>query len=86
MENAFTIAAYVVAAVLFILGLKGLTHPRRAVRGNLLGSTGMGSFQLSAGTEPYAGRVAEPGEAPRRLGWPAAREGPRRRRCRAAGA
>ena len=34
-------AAYLVAAVLFILGLKGLTSPRTAVRGNLLGATGM---------------------------------------------
>jgi NAD(P) transhydrogenase subunit beta len=33
--------AYVVAAVLFILGLKGLTHPRTAVRGNQLGAMGM---------------------------------------------
>jgi NAD(P) transhydrogenase subunit beta len=33
--------AYVVAATLFILGLKGLTHPRTAVRGNLLGAAGM---------------------------------------------
>ncbi len=33
--------AYLVAAVLFILGLKGLTHPRTAVRGNLLGAAGM---------------------------------------------
>ena len=33
--------AYLVAAVLFILGLKGLTHPRSAVRGNLLGASGM---------------------------------------------
>ncbi len=33
--------AYLVAAVLFILGLKGLTSPRTAVRGNLLGGTGM---------------------------------------------
>lgn len=33
--------AYLVAAVLFIFGLKGLTHPRTAVRGNLLGSFGM---------------------------------------------
>jgi len=33
--------AYLVAAVLFIFGLKGLTHPRTAVRGNLLGATGM---------------------------------------------
>ncbi len=32
---------YLIAAVLFIFGLKGLTHPRTAVRGNLLGSCGM---------------------------------------------
>ena len=33
--------AYLAAAVLFILGLKGLSHPKTAVRGNLLGATGM---------------------------------------------
>ena len=33
--------AYLVAAVLFIAGLKGLSHPRSAVRGNLLGAVGM---------------------------------------------
>jgi len=33
--------AYIVAAILFIFGLKGLSHPRTAVRGNLLGATGM---------------------------------------------
>ena len=33
--------AYLVASVLFILGLKGLTHPRTAVRGNLTGSVAM---------------------------------------------
>jgi NAD(P) transhydrogenase subunit beta len=33
--------SYVVASVLFILGLKGLAHPRTAVRGNLLGAVGM---------------------------------------------
>jgi NAD(P) transhydrogenase subunit beta len=33
--------AYLAAAVLFIFGLKGLTHPRTAVRGNLLGAAGM---------------------------------------------
>ncbi len=32
---------YLLAAVLFILGLKGLSHPRTAVRGNLMGSTAM---------------------------------------------
>jgi NAD(P) transhydrogenase subunit beta len=34
-------AGYVVAAVLFVLGLKGLTKPRTAVRGNALGASGM---------------------------------------------
>ncbi|MCB2210608.1 NAD(P)(+) transhydrogenase (Re/Si-specific) subunit beta [bacterium] len=33
--------AYVVAAVLFILGLKGMAHPRTAVKGNLTGAVGM---------------------------------------------
>jgi len=32
---------YLLAAVLFILGIKGMTHPRTAVRGNLFGSLGM---------------------------------------------
>jgi len=40
VNNARDIA-YLLAAVLFILGLKGLTHPRTAVRGNLLGALGM---------------------------------------------
>ena len=33
--------AYLVASVLFILGLTGLGHPRTAVRGNLIGAVGM---------------------------------------------
>jgi len=33
--------AYLLASILFIFGLKGLTHPRTAVRGNLTGSLGM---------------------------------------------
>lgn len=32
---------YLVAAVLFIFGLKSMSHPRTAVRGNLLGAAGM---------------------------------------------
>ena len=40
MEN-FISLAYIVAIILFILGLKGLTHPRTAVRGNLLGAMAM---------------------------------------------
>ncbi|MFQ5454330.1 MAG: NAD(P)(+) transhydrogenase (Re/Si-specific) subunit beta, partial [Candidatus Zixiibacteriota bacterium] len=41
MPQALVNIAYLVASVLFILGLKGLTHPRTAVRGNILGSLGM---------------------------------------------
>ncbi len=40
MEAARDVA-YLIAAVLFIIGLKGLAHPRTAVRGNLLGAVGM---------------------------------------------
>jgi NAD(P) transhydrogenase subunit beta len=32
---------YLLAAMLFIFGLKGLSHPKTAVRGNMLGATGM---------------------------------------------
>ncbi len=32
---------YILAAALFIFGLKGMAHPRTAVRGNLLGAAGM---------------------------------------------
>jgi len=39
--SAFINVGYLIASVLFILGLKGLTHPRTAVRGNLLGAAGM---------------------------------------------
>lgn len=33
--------AYLLASVLFIFGLKGMAHPRTAVRGNLMGAIGM---------------------------------------------
>ncbi len=33
--------AYLLSAVLFIFGLKGLSHPRTAVRANLMGASGM---------------------------------------------
>ncbi len=38
---AYVKLAYLLAAILFILGLKGLGHPRTAVRGNMLGALGM---------------------------------------------
>jgi H+-translocating NAD(P) transhydrogenase subunit beta len=40
-QSQFANSGYLVAAVLFILGIKGMTHPRTAVRGNLLGAVGM---------------------------------------------
>ena len=39
--DAWTTLGYLVAAVLFILGLKRLSRPRTAVRGNQLGAAGM---------------------------------------------
>ena len=41
MDDVLIDLAYLVASVLFILGIRGLTHPRTAVRGNMLGATGM---------------------------------------------
>ncbi|MBI5746519.1 MAG: NAD(P)(+) transhydrogenase (Re/Si-specific) subunit beta [Nitrospirae bacterium] len=41
MESAIVNIAYLIASVLFILGLKGLAHPKTSVRGNLLGTIGM---------------------------------------------
>ncbi len=41
MSDAELNLAYLLAAALFIFGLKGLTHPRSAVRGNITGAIGM---------------------------------------------
>ena len=41
MQAVIINLTYLVASALFIFGLKGLTHPRSAVRGNLLGALGM---------------------------------------------
>jgi len=41
MQSTIINIAYLVSSVLFILGLKGLTHPRTAVRGNRLGAVAM---------------------------------------------
>jgi NAD(P) transhydrogenase subunit beta len=41
MRESLINLAYLAAAVLFIVGIKGLTHPRSAVRGNQLGAIGM---------------------------------------------
>jgi NAD(P) transhydrogenase subunit beta len=41
VNSAVINLCYLASSVLFILGLKGLSHPRTAVRGNLLGALGM---------------------------------------------
>ncbi|MFC1544723.1 NAD(P)(+) transhydrogenase (Re/Si-specific) subunit beta [Gemmatimonadota bacterium] len=41
MRESIINLAYLVASILFIYGLKGLSHPRTAVRGNLTGAVGM---------------------------------------------
>ncbi len=46
---------YLVAAILFIFGLKNMAHPRTAVRGNLLGATGMLVAVAGAFVSMYGG-------------------------------
>jgi len=41
MNETWINLLYLVASVLFILGIKGMTHPRTAVRGNLMSAVGM---------------------------------------------
>ena len=41
IEASIVNLVYLIAAVLFIFGLKSLSHPRTAVRGNLMGASGM---------------------------------------------
>ena len=41
MSEALIDLFYLIAAALFVFGLKGMTHPRTAVRGNLLAALGM---------------------------------------------
>jgi len=40
-QHSLVNLAYLIASILFILGIKGMTHPRTAVRGNLTGAVGM---------------------------------------------
>ena len=41
IEAGWVNLAYVAASVMFVLGLKGMAHPRTAVRGNLISAWGM---------------------------------------------
>jgi NAD(P) transhydrogenase subunit beta len=48
--------AYLVSAGLFIFGLKGMSHPRTAIRGNLLGASGMGLAIVATLFDPSVAR------------------------------
>lgn len=52
MSPAVVNLAYLLASVLFIIGLKGLSHPRTAVRGNILGGLGMAIAMVVTLWEP----------------------------------
>lgn len=52
--------AYLIAAVLFMFGLKNMAHPKRAVRGNLLGVSGMLLAIVTALFEPHVTRYGLP--------------------------
>ncbi len=41
MSQALVNIAYLISALLFVFAFKGLSHPRTAIRGNLLGALGM---------------------------------------------
>ena len=41
MPDALVNLVYLFSSALFIFALKGMSHPRTAVRGNLLGALGM---------------------------------------------
>ena len=41
MNSVYVNIAYLIASSLFVFGLKDLSHPRTAMRGNLLGALGM---------------------------------------------
>ena len=46
-EQSFSIIAYLVAAIFFILALKGLSSPTSARKGNLFGMIGMASAVIT---------------------------------------
>ena len=52
MSHTLSTLAYLVASVLFILALKGLSHPSTSRRGNLMGMVGMGIAILATLATP----------------------------------
>ncbi len=55
MSESLTSLAYLVAAVLFILALRGLSHPETARRGNQMGMVGMAIAVLATLLHPHMG-------------------------------
>jgi len=52
MSQSLSALAYLLAAVLFILALRGLSHPETARRGNMLGIAGMAIAILTTAAQP----------------------------------
>ena len=52
MGHTLSTLAYLVASVLFILALRGLSHPTTSRRGNLMGMVGMGIAVLATLAQP----------------------------------
>ncbi|WP_376093231.1 NAD(P)(+) transhydrogenase (Re/Si-specific) subunit beta [Roseomonas sp. CCTCC AB2023176] len=52
MSHTISTLAYLVASVLFILALRGLSHPTTSRRGNMLGMVGMGIAILATLAQP----------------------------------
>ncbi|MBE9606429.1 NAD(P)(+) transhydrogenase (Re/Si-specific) subunit beta [Acetobacteraceae bacterium H6797] len=55
MAHTLSTLAYLVASVLFILALRGLSHPETSRRGNLFGMIGMGIAVLATLLQPGMG-------------------------------
>src|SRR5690349_15586948 len=55
MAHTLSTLAYLVASVLFILALRGLSHPETSRRGNLFGMVGMGIAVLATLLTPGMG-------------------------------
>ncbi|WP_413206223.1 NAD(P)(+) transhydrogenase (Re/Si-specific) subunit beta [Rhodospirillum sp. A1_3_36] len=52
MTHGLTMAAYIVAGILFIMALRGLSNPETARKGNLMGMVGMGIAILTTLISP----------------------------------
>ncbi len=57
MNQQWTDLAYLLASVLFIFGIKGMTHPRTAVRGNAMSAVAMLIAVIVTVTQPGFGGI-----------------------------